>query len=423
MAKSKAAAPKKAGGGGGSKFDIQQFLLDKGEKIGLIIAGVAFALFAILGVMAMSGAANPSKLSSELKGGAERIDAQLRETPGEAPPPADVPPGDITFVKVKPSQFVTPNELFNTSGTITEKRNNPIVLAIAGGEAVYAQGGIPVYDIQENNIATIQGREKTMNNVRAIDIEKLRKRQEKLRAKLGLPPPSATPTTPAPPAGGPPAAPPGPPGGGRGPGAAIPQKRSDDAEIVYVSLDSPSVNNAELALNLAPTRMAVIRGIVPYKKQVGKFLQALRVESDSALESEGSAPLYRGFSVERQTLKADGKTVEKDWTPFDPIDAARDLYRLAAALEPEDVKYEPFIPDATHKLYLPRPKFTRAGSPAPAMPELGQALQELEKTGPPKDLTDREKKLKGKDNLFDLRPQAPQPANPGGFPPSGIPGM
>lgn len=435
MAKAKAAAaPKKKAAGGGSKFDIQQFLLDKGEKIGLIVAGVAFALFALLGVLAASGAANPSTLSNELKNGADRITAQLRETPGVEPPPAEVPDGDQTMRKVKPSEFVTRNEMFNSAGNISEKRNNPMALPLIAGEAFFAAGGVSVYDIHDDKIATLQAREKQANNVSAIDIEKLRKRAERLKARMGgnfpqqppPPPPGGAPG--AVPGGGPggiPSGPPmggpgGPPGGGRGP-AGPAKPKSEDLEITYVEIGSKSVENAQLAINLLPSRMAVIRGLVPYKAQVAKHLQALRLSVDSQLEAEGSAPTYRGFEVERQTLEADGKTVRKDWTPFDPVEASREFYRIAEAVEAEDPKYTDFVPDPTHKLYLPRLKLVRGGYQGFSMPELGQALQALKEQGGAKDLTSREKKLQGKDNLFDLRGVQSTPAVPGALPPGAIP--
>jgi hypothetical protein len=206
----------------------------------------------------------------------------------------------------------------------------------------------------------------------------------------------------------------------------MPQRRSDDAEIVYISLDSDSIDQAELALNLAPTRMAVVRGLVPYKKQVAKHMQALRIESDTQLGPD--APSYRGFNVERQVLKADGKTVVQDWTPFDPVEASRELYRLAANLDPEDEKHLDFVPDPVHKLYLPRPRLTRGTYYAPGMPELAQAIEELKQSGPPKDLTDKQKKVKGQADLFGLRPipgtvATPQPGMPLPPPPTGpVPG-
>src|SRR6516225_9522438 len=109
MAKSKSASSK-------SKIDFQKILLEKGEKIGLIVAGVGFLLLALFGVMAAAGAANPSRLTNEIKSGIASIDKRLQSTPEVHPPEVEVPDNKSVFVHVKPTDFQTRNDLFDSSG-------------------------------------------------------------------------------------------------------------------------------------------------------------------------------------------------------------------------------------------------------------------------------------------------------------------
>lgn len=407
------------------KFDFQSLLLEKGEKIGLGIAAAAFVLLAFFGIMAAAGAANPSKLTSEIKSGIDSVDSRLRETPSIEPPPVEIPDKNSVFVKVKPTDFVTPHELFNTAGTISEKRNNPTILALKEGAARYQIGGIGVVMIQNDQAAVIQGREAPVQNKSGNILKLLGKDKNKgaaaPKAPDQLPPPGFAPN---------PAAIFGKSKGGPGPNAG----KASEQEIVYLSVNSPEFEKAVLAVNLRPVRMARIQGIVPYKDQVAKYLRALRLNDDTALTAERSEPIYRGFNVERLILDAEGKKVIKDWSFFDHVEAIRNFQEpspgtklLFAAFEPIDPKFKDFIPDPVHMLFMKAPKLAHGNYSPVELGELGRALQELEKSGPPKDLTDRQKKAQGKDNPFDqtdfvspnqVGTNSPQPAIKGG-PPGG----
>src|SRR4051794_21905822 len=100
MAKTKSAGGKPKSG---PKFDVQKFLLEKGERVGLIVAGVFLALLALLGLMAAGSAASPSKLSGDLKAGTQRIQSNLTSSPDKPPP---VPPFDQgTFARLGPNDY------------------------------------------------------------------------------------------------------------------------------------------------------------------------------------------------------------------------------------------------------------------------------------------------------------------------------
>lgn len=405
---------------GKPKFDFQQFLLEKGEKIALSVAGIGLALLALLGILAATGAASPANIAKDLKDGAQRIEATLANAPGQTFPEPEMPDSG-TFVKVDVTMYPTPNPWFNTATSINEKRVNPTVLALLEGRADFVQGGVPAYDIIGDKIAVKENRQVAANKSNQINLKGRRRGPTPPQAPP-QPPPSTPPNLVAPPPG---AAPPGmaPPGGGRGGrggpgGIQAPMTRTNEGEIIYIDIEDKAVDTAELALNLLPLRAARIVGIVPYKKQVEKFMQALRLPTDQSLESEGSAPIYKGFEVERLELAADGKTVLQDWTPFDHIAATLELYRLAKEYESEDNKIQAFLPDGLHKLYLKRPKLARTAYGSMTMTELSKAIEELEKMdGQARNLTDgsKQKKLKTGDDPFDLQDlgSQTQPQQPG----------
>src|SRR5262245_57747160 len=245
MAKNKATTGKTK-----TKFDFQQFLLAKGEKIAMIVAVVGLALLALFGVMAASQAESPNGLAGKLKSGAQKIDSQLVEVPGQTPDKIELPEG-VVYRKVSVNEFKTPNDWFNTSGLIIEKRVNPTILVAKEARVDFYIGGIPVWVISGNNIAVIENRTQAKNNAR--DIKRIQK-GNRPQAKAPQPPPAP------PPAPGLPQSKGGNPGG-RG-GAPVGPGQTGEPEVVFRSLDDPQLNSAVLARNLLPTRMAVIQGVV-----------------------------------------------------------------------------------------------------------------------------------------------------------------
>jgi hypothetical protein len=383
-----------------SKFDFQKLLLERGEKIGLIIAGICCVLLILFGIMAAAGAANPSRLTTEIKSGIASIDNQLQKTPDKKPPEVEVPDKNSKFVVVKATDFPTPYEWFNTSGTISEKRNNPPILALTEGVARYQIGGFGVVMIQNDQVAVVVGRQAPAQN-RPLDI--LRKSGQN-KNKGGAPNPGqpgpATPTQP-------PAAPGMAKGGGGRPGSNPGLGKASEAEIIYMPLDSKDVESAQFAINLRPVRMARIQGIVPYKDQVAKHMRALRLDTDNALTAERMEPIYRGFNVERLKLDAEGKKVIQDWTPFDHVEAMKSFQEpapgtklLFAAYENTD-ELKVFIPEPVHRLFMKAPLLAHGTYETVQLNELGRAMQELAKTGQPKDLTGKSKSLKEGDDPFD----------------------
>src|SRR5262245_51920119 len=231
MAKNKAAGKTK------TKFDFQQFLLTKGEKIAMIVAAVGLALLALFGIMAASHAESPNGLAGKLRTGVTKIDSQLAEAPGQTFDKPELPEG-VVYRVVRVDEFKTPNDWFSTAGNIIEKRVNPTILVAKEARVDYYIGGIPVWVISGNNIAVIENRKQAQNNAGAINRAKKGK-----GAQAKAPPPQAAPPAPPAMAGVPQAK-----GGGapRG-GAPVGPGQTGEPEIVFMDLDNPQLNNAVLA--------------------------------------------------------------------------------------------------------------------------------------------------------------------------------
>lgn len=160
---------KKKASSGKAKFDFKQFMLAKGEKIAIIVAGVGLALLALLGIMQATRADSPGTITAKLKDGAQSIDTRLAQTEGQEPKPIELPEGDNVYVKVGPFDYRTDNEWFNLGGNIIDKRVNPAILAPTEGTVSFAMGGVGVFDIQGGAIAVIENRQNAQSNAGAIN--------------------------------------------------------------------------------------------------------------------------------------------------------------------------------------------------------------------------------------------------------------
>src|SRR5437016_11343656 len=74
------------------KFDIKQFMLERGEKVGLVVAGVLMLLLAVPAVIAFMSAGNSTEKAKTLADGSQRVEFLLQErdiTPANKPKPGD----------------------------------------------------------------------------------------------------------------------------------------------------------------------------------------------------------------------------------------------------------------------------------------------------------------------------------------------
>ncbi|MFL5331450.1 MAG: hypothetical protein ACJ8C4_21380 [Gemmataceae bacterium] len=395
-----------------SKIDVKKFLLEKGEKVGLIVGGIGLTLLAILGVLQASHAASPGTISQNLKTATVAIDNRLRDTP-DRPNKVTLAPGSQAMRKVGVNEFVTPYPLFEFNQGILDKRVNPILLPPEGGQAIYVIGGVGVYWIEGDPpmIAVREGVNPARNDMAGMINRLKSKNKAAPPGSVFQPPPG--PAGGAPPGGAAPGGGPIPMGGGGGGGGApkgpggggagggMPKPKLAETQISLKPLDSEDLAKANLAINLKPERMAIVRAVVPYKRQVQKYLNALRLENDAALVNDKSAPLYHGFDVERQVLDIDGKTVKEDWQELKYLDNYEQLYKITAAFEDEDPQFQDFKPQGAHRLYLRRPKLTHGSYSIPAMGELIKALDEVKKSAPVADLVGKAKQIAGKGDVFD----------------------
>jgi hypothetical protein len=368
-------------------FDYKDFLLRKGERVGLWVAVGLTALLVVAGTMAAMSSINPRETARRIEGKATEIQRQVA-TADRPVPPIDPKIGSqkVNLASVGPREYAADTELTGNTGLEDPKRRNPQIMAPTEFHAVAAR--VPV----ESLVFSGQGKAEVKLGIlkegkEAKDQKKPpRRRKGQLElllrlqrmgggegAGLGMMPPGARGAMPPGARGG---MPPGgmgmmprggmgmmPPGGmgmmppgmaGFGPegGSAKPEMKLEYEEVKNVT------DSSHLAIQVLPTHMAVVSASFPYKSQLDSFKKALKLRSvDDLFNDPNLLPQFTGFDVMRRTLRPDGKVAE-DWAPLDLRgDEFRYVFSRSTGPEPEDSKLRPVI--LSRKLVLPRPKLKR----------------------------------------------------------------
>jgi uncharacterized membrane protein YgcG len=384
------------------KTNFKELLVEKGERVGLIVAVVLLVAFVGLGGYIASTSASATDINNDFKGKIQTVEGKIN---GNSEPPA--PLDEVTRISssVMPhidfTRFKTPNELFNGLGIQTAKLYNPTILPVIEAQAEFVRGSAGIYDISPDGktIFVISNRPATQNEKKKIgSLVDRNKSKAKAQPRAGQP---------GQPGGMPGGGMPGFPGGGRGggdmgsgfgrggmPGMPGAQAQGAEPEIAPMRLDSPDADKYPFAEALQPLRMVVVSGAIPYKKQLEEYARALQKEVPENLSTE-ELPLYRGLVVQRQIWSLDGTKQLEDWKDLD-LDAMTWGYLYPRLIEIEDdwdprafksverdPKLEPFlqyvIPDDIHNLVYFRPKLKRGQYQPIELKHLDAALHQLQK--------------------------------------------
>ncbi|WP_052639856.1 hypothetical protein [Zavarzinella formosa] len=126
---------------------VQDFLIEKGEKVGLGIAGGIGGLLLILGVMSIFGREqNPEEFAKQIDTKASSLTSQINSPNGAAIEPVSpelIKPVTNNQVALQPLSQV----LFDPNAPPDGRRLAPVVLRIAEGDAKIAVVKIPASDI------------------------------------------------------------------------------------------------------------------------------------------------------------------------------------------------------------------------------------------------------------------------------------
>jgi hypothetical protein len=287
------------------KFDFKQFLMQKGERVGL---GVALGLMAVLVLLGIFGALSASSPAKDLSKAADELQASLNRRDG------DDKTTDIAVPQIKEyypgvdSDRLRMVQMFDPTGAGNPKRTSPTVLApdfdaidkspVAKAQIDVVYTGWREFDFNEKRILYhAEGGNKNL-----------------VGGKGGLPG--------------------GIPGGVGGKGAVPPPGMLGKGGNVGSSGDKHYVEKME------PGQMVVVSATFPLKQQLELISKALRYNSVKEMFEAGGTdaqPEFGGLIVLRREFGADGKLSNwKDLKLDDKVEPTMKQYAKFIGFEPED---------------------------------------------------------------------------------------
>jgi hypothetical protein len=339
------------------QVDFRQLLLEKGEKIGLGVAGVLAGLLVVWYGVSAATSDGPQKKAKELQG----LKEQAKSKWESSAPPESVGelPADLQVVEVKPVEaawFPTPQTFFLGGDAEDRRWRMPKVLAPDEFAVQLVRGAVQAYMLDEQDgrllVAILQkGAAADPNSEgsrkqREAALKQFSKAGARAKLKAATQPaappgaPGAAPGTP----GGPPLVPPGGgtgKGGGGLPGAPAFGREGgtvyDNQELKFVPADKIGEGDQRLAQTNIPRRMIVVTAAFPYKEQLEEYRKAMRYASVEDLLLDPQAhPEFIGLYVQRRVRGVDGNLVSEAWADLDVDGDLQYLLVRAVGREPED---------------------------------------------------------------------------------------
>jgi hypothetical protein len=340
-------------------FDYKQFLIEKGEKVGLGIALGLLALFLVVSAMGAFSAGSPTEKAKVLKDKTQSVQQQMAtNTPTEADKPSAEESNQTFAFEYTPldeDPFLLAGSLFHPDSGGNPNRAKP-----------------KIYNIEEAVVAIDRAQIKSYIFVNRSDkvLVYYLKGAKAEGAGLGNFLGNYGGSGAYGPAmgggmgdeGGLPEGM-GPEGGysGSSPGAMLglpgglgqSQEKTKEYEAIPVDItELRKLRSVKLADQVRPLRMAIIGASFPYKKQLDEFRDKLRLGSYGEVLAERSRetgpnrrplPNFRflGVEVQRQILGPDGKVL-RDWSALDLRNTYRPfVFYSGKRFEEDDPKLAP----------------------------------------------------------------------------------
>ncbi|MBX3398465.1 MAG: hypothetical protein KF873_06970 [Gemmataceae bacterium] len=303
-----------------AKFNLQQFLLAKGEKVALGLAAGGLGLLGVWGVMNLVSAKSPNEVVKKFGNAKQAIDNKMRNDSGVAP---ELPAmyTDPTVLDAKPiglDAFPVEHYLFEPVDRPNRARENPKVLGIVEAQLDLVRLNMKAYDIKGEpgnfRIGVLRGVNITTSAASAKGLADILKKNDiKGRANRRPPPPPKS-TGPGAPGG-----PMGSGGGGRGSmggpppgmgmsgggttgtpgsedggmyggvsgGASYENKDRFEKTVQYIPVDEFDPAKDQPAFIIYPRRTIVMHAVFPLKEQLEVVRRALRLRTieDAARET------------------------------------------------------------------------------------------------------------------------------------------
>jgi hypothetical protein len=356
------------------KANLQQFMLEKGERVGLgVAAGIAFLLIA-MSVPKIVGSGSAKANADSLKQLSTSLAAlQERAIPGEQHKPGplrtlgdfSIPQVDDLLATTWPGFFGRPNQ--------DRKRQVPTILKPDEFQLAFLRAPLPALQFTEvsgekTKIYVLEGVNTTGEEGKGPRAPGYTPRLAGLARFAGR----------AFGGGGMPAA------FMQGGAGAQPGQGEDKVKLKLVSLEEAEKGNLTPATKVLPKQMVIVAASFPFKQQVEEFKRALRLRSDGAVLSEWvridkktyeRSFTFKGFEVERMTLNEDGSD-GKTWDPLDLEKEYKPLVLITGRnfVPDDESKYGPIL-QVSRGLVLPVFK-PMAGE----VPDLVAKLDNIQKT-------------------------------------------
>jgi hypothetical protein len=399
-------------------FDFKQFMLQKGERVGLYAAGGLAVLLIVLGIIMLAGrdgslsaGANAADMQREKEQKDQKI---LTNKPSEQKlvelttiDPVIRDPATPMKKKYESSGFLLSNLFFPPISSLDERRREPRILEPTEflTKAFGIQAQFFMFNDDKTGIFVLANppppkeKDDPKKNQRGrgsnpADFYGGNMMQNMMKGGGAGGGAGGAPSGPMGMMGSMPSMPTGLKGGpgsmNFGPGrfGAKGGHAADKKVLTLVKFeDLKSSGSMVYAEKLVPMHVAMIVGSFPLKAQIEEFQKALHAHNSGELFGGGSKADFRflGIKVQRRTITVDGK--ETEWNDL-PIEDAAKWWALnngrRAEAETEDLR--PILQWSNH-LAMPRPKQFDDSPPYPPLeselPKIKYTLEELKKANKP----------------------------------------
>jgi hypothetical protein len=342
-------------------FHFKQYMLQKGEIVGLFAAGGLAVVFFLFMLVSIVRSASPSENKKKMLPEIDTVRTQLRDNvPNESEKPKNTQHDAFAQAAFNgPRSFV---QFFNPGPVADDKRGQPLIkLADEGKVAVVRiQARSYIFSKDLSKIMVLKDKEGGGGVPgRQGEIKNVRNRFG--RGGIGDQPGSSDL-----------------PGGGtlRQPtqldGYGSQKKDLDTAMVPVATIEDTA--GTRLAETIRPVRAAIIVASFPYKDQLEEFRRALRMRSIADVLQEGSfekaaenqnfgegatatlaAFRFSGVNVQRRVVDSEGKPLVKKDDGWQTLNLEKDylpyIVYSGQNTEPDDPKLDPVIFDG---LFMPR---------------------------------------------------------------------
>ena len=378
------------------KLDLKELFLEKGERIGLWVAGLVMAVLVVVGTVSALSNDSPATTVQYIEEKAKVIDQKLASGPVLVEPkfPQFQPPSKVL---VPPGAYKTTNDSFPGGDDGDKKRLNPKILMVREGKGDVARVMAMQY------MYSIKGRDafvyvllpkEVKTQAQPVDprTKALQDYLERVRVNNGGELPAHIRNHPI---------------VVQLAAANLLLEGKDDFKIELVPLNRIPAN-AKMARRVMPYRMAIVTAAFPYASQVDTHRRALKEDFEKNPEL---LPQFLPFQVKRKTLDAQGK-VKEDWKELNYEADYGPVLQFATGMEPEDPSMKPLI---FRGMVLPRPEIaTRSSYPSLQLKLVTDTLQDLARQTGGDDskiaVNPLEERVRGALNIFEPEPMnVPQP--------------